>query len=131
MALLKRFNQFVNENDDMNIDHEAQHEAENYMFFGNLEQIKRQCEMLLTMDPIEVDKILQNGHSWAVDHIATSKDDIEEVFNFIKGEMDEPNKDEADSASYKMPKYSEEELDQMTKDQMEHDDMMLRREQGI
>ena len=131
MALLKRFNQFVNENDDMNIDHDAQHEAENYMFFGNLEQIKRQCEMLLTMDPIEVDKILQNGHSWAVDHIATSKDDIEEVFNFIKGEMDEPTEDEADSARYKMPKYSEEELDQMTKDQMEHDDMMLRREQGI
>jgi hypothetical protein len=122
MALLKRFDQFVNENDNMNIDHEAQHEAENYMFFGNLEQIKRQCEMLLTMDPIEVDKLLQNGHSWAVDHIATSKDDIEEVFNFIKGEMDEPSK---------QGKYSEEELDQMSKDQMEHDEMMLRREQGI
>jgi hypothetical protein len=30
-----------------------------------------------------------------------------------------------------MPEYSEEELDQMTKDQMEHDEMMLRREQGF
>jgi hypothetical protein len=28
-------------------------------------------------------------------------------------------------------KYSEDELDQMTRDQIEHDEMMLRREQGI
>jgi hypothetical protein len=130
MSLLKRFNQFVNENEDK-IDHDAQHETVNYMFFGNLETIKRLCETLLEMDPIEVDKILQSGHSWAVDHIATSKDDIEEVFNFIKNEVDEPAEDEEDSARYKMPKYSEEELNQMTKDQMEHDEMMLRREQGL
>ena len=118
MAHIKKFTNFVQEN----IDHDAQHQTENYMFFGNLETIKRLCETLLEMDPIAVDHILKSGHSWAVDHIATSKDDIEEVFNFIKGEMDEPSK---------QGKYSEEELDQMSKDQMEHDEMMLRREQGI
>jgi hypothetical protein len=117
MALLKKFNQFVNEGLD-DAPQTAHHE--NYMFFGNLEQMKRQIEMLLEMDPKKVDMILQDGHNWAVDHIATSKDDIEEVFNFLKGEMDEPNQ-----------RYSEEELDQMSKDQMEHDEMMLRREQGI
>lgn len=127
MARLKRFSQFINEE----IDHDSQHETENYMFFGNLETIKRLCETLLEMDPIEVDKILKSGHSWAVDHIATSKDDIEEVFNFIKNEVDEPAEDEEDSARYKTPSYSEEELDQISKDQMEHDEMMLRREQGI
>ena len=114
-----------------NIDHDAQPETENYMFFGNLETIKRLCEALLEMNPLEVDSILKNGHSWAVDHIATSKDDVEEVFNFIKNEVDEPAEDEKDSARYTMSKYSEDELDQMTKDQIEHDEMMLRREQGI
>ena len=101
------------------------------MFFGNLETIKRLCEALLEMNTLEVDSILKNGHSWAVDHIATSKDDVEEVFNFIKNEVDEPAEDEKDSARYTMSKYSEDELDQMTKDQIEHDEMMLRREQGI
>jgi hypothetical protein len=127
MAHIKKFTNFIQES----IDHDSQHQTENYMFFGNLETIKRLCETLLEMDPIAVDNILKSGHGWAVDHIATSKDDVEEVFNFIKNEIDEPAEDEADGARYKMPKYSEEELDQMTKDQMENDEMMLRREQGI
>jgi hypothetical protein len=29
-----------------------------------------------------VDMILSDGHDWANDHIATSKDDVEEVKNF-------------------------------------------------
>jgi hypothetical protein len=62
-------------------------EAQNYMFFANLETIKRHAEMLLALDPAQVDSILQNGHNWAADHIATSKDDIEEVCNFFQTEM--------------------------------------------
>lgn len=130
MALLKRFDQFVNE-DFENIDHHTQRKTENYMFFGNLQTIKRHCETLLEMDESTIDHILKNGHSWAVDHIATSKDDVEEVFNFIKNEIDEPTNDTAPSTSYKMSRYSEDELDQMTKDQIEHDEIMLRREQGL
>ena len=71
------------------IDHDDHHEAENYMFFGNLETIHRLTELMLKMDPLKVDEILKNGHSWAVDHVATSKDDIEEVANFLIGEMTE------------------------------------------
>jgi histidinol dehydrogenase len=131
MKLLKKFDQFINENSD-NIDHDAQHQTENYMFFGNLKTIKRLCETLLEMDQSAVDHILKNGHSWAVDHIATSKDDVEEVFNFIKNEINEPVEDAADDIEhYTVSKYSEDELDQMTRDQIEHDEMMLRREQGI
>ena len=115
MARLKRFGQFINEGIEDN--HEAP--QENYMFFGNLEQIKRQIEMMLEMDPAKVDAVLTNGHDWAADHIATAKDDIEEVFNFLKGEMSDESG------------YSDEELDQITRDQIEHDEMMLRREQGI
>lgn len=60
-------------------------EHENYMFFGNLKTIKRLVDEMLEMDESEVDSILSNGHGWATDHIATSKDDIEEVFNFLAG----------------------------------------------
>jgi hypothetical protein len=57
---------------------------ENYMFFQNLKTIKEAAEEMLAMDPNMVDMILSNGHDWANDHIATSKDDVEEVHNFLK-----------------------------------------------
>jgi len=68
---------------------EGEANTENYMFFGNLKTIKNHVDELLMMDPTVVDNILKNGHSWAVDHIATSKDDIEEVANFLKNEIKE------------------------------------------
>ena len=66
-----------------------QKEQENYMFFGNLETIKRAVDALLQMDPQKVDAILKDGHNWAADHIATSKDDIEEVAGFLMNRMGE------------------------------------------
>lgn len=57
---------------------------QNYMFFGNLQTIKRLVDEMLEMDESELDNILKE-HNWALDHIATSKDDIEEVFNFLAG----------------------------------------------
>ena len=62
---------------------------QNYMFFGNLKTIKRLVDKMLEMDEAELDNILSNGHNWALDHIATSKDDVEEVFNFLAGHSDE------------------------------------------
>ena len=62
-------------------------EPANYMFFSNLEQIKRQCEMMLEMDPHKIDEIIQNGHDWADDHISEAKTNIDQVFDFFKNEM--------------------------------------------
>jgi hypothetical protein len=62
-------------------------EQVNYMFFSNLEQIKRQCEMMLEMDPNKLDDIIQNGHDWADDHITEAKTNIDQVFDFFKNEM--------------------------------------------
>jgi hypothetical protein len=62
-------------------------EQANYMFFSNLEQIKRQCEMMLDMDPNKIDDIIQNGHDWADDHISEAKTNIDQVFDFFKNEM--------------------------------------------
>lgn len=55
----------------------------NYMFFENLKTIKKAVEAMLQLDPSEVDRMLSDGHAWAVDHIATSKDDMEEVSGFL------------------------------------------------
>ena len=59
-------------------------ETENYMFFANVQNICNFCQEILSMDKNEVDKILSDGHGWATDHIATSKDDVEEVVNFLR-----------------------------------------------
>jgi hypothetical protein len=64
-------------------------EQANYMFFSNLKQIKRQCEMMLDMDPSQIDEIIQNGHDWADDHISEAKTNIDQVFDFFKNEMSE------------------------------------------
>ena len=45
-------------------------ETNRYMFFSNLEQIKRQCEILLDMNVDEITQILDNGHDWADDILA-------------------------------------------------------------
>jgi hypothetical protein len=67
-------------------------ETDRYMFFSNLEQIHRQMGILLEKDPEMISKILDNGHDWAQDHIATAKESIDQVFDFImneeKGEED-------------------------------------------
>jgi hypothetical protein len=66
-----------------------QQETENYMFFGNLKQIARQCKMLLEMDEEMVDQILQDGHDWADDHVSEAKTNMDQVFDLI---MNEKNK---------------------------------------
>ena len=56
---------------------------DNYMFFQNLKTIRDAVDEMLSLDPAMVDMILSDGHDWANDHIATSKDDVEEVKNFL------------------------------------------------
>ena len=63
-------------------------EEANYMFFSNLEQIKRQCEMMLDMDPQMVDQLINDGHDWADDHITEAKVNIDQVFDFFKNEFE-------------------------------------------
>ena len=63
-------------------------ESQNYMFFQNLKTIQHAIEELLNMDQSQVDSMLSNGHAWAVDHITTSTDDIEEVYHFLTSNAD-------------------------------------------
>jgi len=66
-----------------------------YMFFENLKTIKQMVDEMLELDEEMVDGVLASGHDWAEDHIATSKDDVDEVYHFLmnkKVPMDELTK---------------------------------------
>jgi hypothetical protein len=64
----------------------SEQESERYMFFSNLEQMRRQCDLLLDLDRDMVEEILSNGHDWAQDHIAEAKNNLDQVFDFLMNE---------------------------------------------
>jgi len=66
-----------------------------YMFFSNLEQMMRQARMLLQMDEDMLEDLLNNGHDWAADHIAEAKNNMDQVFDFIMGEMHGEGEDDS------------------------------------
>ena len=74
--------------------------SQRYMFFSNLEQMKRQCEILLDMEQDMVESILDNGHDWAQDHISEAKNNMDQVFDFLMNETErdgmEMNMDDED-----------------------------------
>ena len=109
--LIKTFESFDHNSELGNpeIEHESHHKVNHYMFFGNLETIKRYVDAMLEMDPTAVNELLDNGHDWAADHIATSKDDIEEVANFLMNKMHESPESEDEmfeDEEYNSEKYS-------------------------
>lgn len=59
-----------------------------YMFFQNLNTIKECLDKILSYSKEDLDTLLRANGDWAVDHIATSKDDIEEVCNWVTGSME-------------------------------------------
>jgi hypothetical protein len=78
------------------------HEKNNdrYMFFSNLEQIHRQTEILLQENEEQIHSILENGHDWAQDHIATAKESIDQVFDFLMNETKSPENNFTDNMNY-------------------------------
>ena len=67
-------------------DNENHDRGNRYMFFSNLQQMRRQCDILLDMDPEMVEGVLENGHDLAQDHIAEAKNNIDQVFDFLMNE---------------------------------------------
>ena len=69
---------------------EGHHEGEekNYMFFKNLYTMKKCIDEIMAMDKEQVDELIERGHDWASDHISSSKDDIQEVCDWLRYEID-------------------------------------------
>ena len=85
-------------NDLLGEEHEQEeeqaYESTRYMFFSNLVQIRRQAELLMELDEDMINSLLENGHDWAQDHIATAKESIDQVFDFIMNEVEEGDDEE-------------------------------------
>jgi hypothetical protein len=90
MKNIKFFEEFESNDSSQGEIHENHegHELDNYMFFQNLHTLKNAIDELMELDPHEVDQILTNGHGWALDHIATSVDDVEEVYHFMANSIE-------------------------------------------
>lgn len=74
-------------------------ESNNYMFWQNLKTINHASGEILGMDQSKIDSMIENGHAWAVDHIATSSDDIEEVYHFLESNLEGINNKGNDNLS--------------------------------
>jgi len=87
-----------NEEKEDNLFEQEEPETDRYMFFSNLKQIHRQTGIMLEKDPEMIQSILDNGHDWAQDHIATAKESIDQTFDFFmneeKGDNDEDFEDD-------------------------------------
>jgi len=63
--------------------------GENYMFFSNLTQMRRQLDIMIKeFDPNTVNDILNNGHDWADDHVTEAKVNIDQVFDFFMNKLE-------------------------------------------
>jgi hypothetical protein len=81
------YNFLMNHTDETN-ESEEYVESENYMFFANLENIHNQISDLLELDHQDIDDSLLDGHDWAEDHIAAAKENISQVYDFLKSELE-------------------------------------------
>jgi hypothetical protein len=80
MQNIKMFEDFHGMEQEATKDFELTH----YMFFQNLNTMKHAIEEIMQMDHKMIDNLLSDDHGWAVDHISTSADDVEEVYHFLK-----------------------------------------------
>jgi hypothetical protein len=65
---------------------EGEESPTRYMFFSNLEQMRRQAGLMLDLDEGKIEAILNSGHDWAADHIAEAKNNMDQVFDFLMNE---------------------------------------------
>ena len=74
-----------------------------YMVLSNLVQMKNDIEKILNYKHMpDFPKLVTGEHAWAGDHLTTSKDDIEEVANFMEGYFDQKNLSEDEKKSHKL-----------------------------
>lgn len=63
-----------------------------YMVLSNLVMIKDYIETILKFKhQTDFSKLVTGEHAWAADHIATAKDDIQEVANFVEAYFEKDN----------------------------------------
>jgi hypothetical protein len=79
--------EFGKANEGMELE-EGGDDSSRYMFFSNLEQIKRQADLIMKFDHGKIEAILNSGHDWAADHMAVTKENLDQVFDFLMNEIE-------------------------------------------
>jgi hypothetical protein len=91
-------NKVVNEQSENHISDDG-----TYMVLSNLTQMKNDIEKILSFKhQNDFPKLVTGEHAWAGDHLTTSKDDIEEVANFMEGYFEQKNLSEDKKKSNKL-----------------------------
>ena len=94
----KHLNKVVKEQQESHISEDG-----TYMVLSNLVQMKNDIEKILSYKhQTDFPKLVTGEHAWAGDHITTSKDDIEEVANFIDGYFEQKNLSEVEKKGNKL-----------------------------
>ena len=73
-------------------------ELRNEMFFNDVYSIYEDVCEILEMDSNEIDTLLSDGHGWALDHVATSTNDVEHIYHYFEGQ--ERMNEESESINY-------------------------------
>lgn len=63
-------------------------ELQNEMFFQNLKKIQNLIYKLNLLDKDIIDRVISDGNDWVADHLTSSKDDLEEVYDFLSSYLD-------------------------------------------
>ena len=78
--------------------------GENYMFFSNLKQMRRQLDIMINdFNPHWVDTMLSDGHDWADDHITEAKVNIDQVFDFFMNKLKNEDGEYKDDEEFEFP----------------------------
>jgi len=70
----------------------------NEMFFNDIYSMYEDACELLEMDSNQINSILSDGHGWALDHVATSTNDVEHIYHYFEGK--ERMTEESESNNY-------------------------------
>jgi len=71
--MVRKFNDYIKEGD----------EKQNYMFFSNIQEMKRMLDEISEMDPTQLDELLKE-HDWASDHMSVATENLEHVYKFLR-----------------------------------------------
>lgn len=72
---MRKFTNYIKESD----------EKQNYMFFSNIQEMKRMLDEISQMDESQLDELLKE-HDWASDHMSVATENIEHVYKFLRAE---------------------------------------------
>ena len=56
---------------------------QNYMFFSNIQEMKRMLDEMSQMDENQLDEMLKD-HDWASDHMSVATENVEHVYKFLR-----------------------------------------------